>query len=185
MGHCFSPLGRSLIAEMNRLGVLVDLSHTSDLTATQALAHSRAPVIWSHSNARAVWDHIRNVPDGILSLIGEGEGKKDGIVMVNFVSYFVAADGKATVEAVADHVEHIAQVAGKKQWVLFLAQVQIRDDVAHDGDSVGIGSDFEGIRDSEVPRGLEDVSKYPALVRLFDIYSIHSRHPGLADRGTV
>jgi membrane dipeptidase len=119
MGHLSSPLGRSLITEMNRLGILVDLSHSSDLTATQALTYSKAPVIWSHSSARAVWDHARNVPDGILGLIGEGEGKKDGIVMVNFAAYFLAADGKATVEAVADHVEHIAKVAGKKQLVVF------------------------------------------------------------------
>jgi len=137
-----SSLGRSLIDEMNRLGVLVDLSHTSDDTAKQALNHSKAPVIWSHSSARAVYDVPRNVPDDVLKLIGQGDDKKDAVVMVNFASYFVAAPGKATVEAVADHIEHIANVAGK----------------AH----VGLGSDFDGIE--EVPVGLEDVSKYPALI---------------------
>ncbi|KAK1225291.1 hypothetical protein PQX77_011810 [Marasmius sp. AFHP31] len=137
-----SGLGRSLIDEMNRLGVLVDLSHTSDDTARQALNHSKAPVIWSHSSARAVHGHQRNVPDDILELIGTEEGKKDAVVMVNFATPFIAPAGKATVEAVADHVEHIAQVAGKKH--------------------VGLGSDFDGI--SEAPVGLEDVSKYPALI---------------------
>lgn len=79
-----SPLGRTLIKELNRLGVLVDLSHTSDATTIQGLQLSEAPVIWSHSSARSVWNVPRNVPDEILSLIGEGEGKKDGVVQVRW-----------------------------------------------------------------------------------------------------
>ncbi|KAG8986778.1 hypothetical protein FRB94_002432 [Tulasnella sp. JGI-2019a] len=134
-----SDFGRVLIKEMNRLGVIVDLSHTSDETARQAFELSEAPVIWSHSSARAVWNVARNVPDDILSMIAAS--KKDAVVMVNFSPAFVAAKGNATIEAVADHVEHIAKVAGKKH--------------------VGIGSDFDGIE--SVPVGLEDVSKYPNL----------------------
>ncbi|KAI9572382.1 membrane dipeptidase-domain-containing protein [Boletus coccyginus] len=130
-----STIGFKLIEEMNRIGMLVDLSHTSDLTATQAILHSKAPVIWSHSSARAVHNVARNVPDEVLTLI-------DGIIMINFAPQFVAPDGKANVQTVADHVEHIARVSGKKH--------------------VGIGSDFDGI--GSTPEGLEDVSKYPALV---------------------
>ncbi|KAI0709261.1 membrane dipeptidase-domain-containing protein [Earliella scabrosa] len=137
-----SKLGYSLIDEMNRIGMLVDLSHTSDDTARQALKYSKAPVIWSHSSARAVHDVPRNVPDDVLELVGIGENKTDAVVMVNFAPFFVADPGKADIKAVADHVDHIAKVAGKLH--------------------VGIGSDYDGIGDT--PVGLEDVSKYPDLI---------------------
>ena len=77
-----SKFGYKLIDEMNRIGMLVDLSHTSDATAEQALLHSQAPVIWSHSSARAVHYAPRNIPDNILKLIGTREGQKDAVVMV-------------------------------------------------------------------------------------------------------
>lgn len=68
---------------MNRLGILVDLSHTSDATAIQAFNYSKAPAIWSHSSARAIHDVPRNVPDNIIQLLGTGQGKKDGIIMAS------------------------------------------------------------------------------------------------------
>jgi len=146
-----SKLGRQLVYELNRLGVLVDLSHTSDATALQAMALSQSPVIWSHSSARAVHNVSRNVPDEILQRLGTEEkygssyrkkGKIDGVVMVNFAPFFVAPDGEATLESVANHIEHIGKIAGREH--------------------VGIGSDYDGI--GSVPEGLEDVSKYPQLM---------------------
>lgn len=137
-----SSLGEELIREMNRLGMLVDLSHTSDETAIQALKLSKAPVIWSHSSARAMHDIPRNLPDHILKMIGTGPNQRDGVVMVNLYPHFLGQQGtNVTLRTAADHIEHIGKVAGREH--------------------VGIGSDFDGIE--VVPEGLEDVSKYPAL----------------------
>jgi len=143
LDSCFSWKGQELWDKVyHDNAILVDLSHTSDATASQALNYSKAPVIWSHSSSRAIHNIPRNVPDWILELIGSGDGQKDGVVMVNFVPKFLALPGKANIEAVADHVEHIAKVAGKQH--------------------VGLGSDFDGM--DSAPDGLEDASKYPALI---------------------
>lgn len=94
-----SPFGVKLVHEMNRIGMIVDASHTSDLTVWDLLKHSQAPFIFSHSNARAVYKSVRNVPDDLLKAIGKTPSDKRALVMATFAPQFVGAN--ATLSQVA------------------------------------------------------------------------------------
>jgi membrane dipeptidase len=133
-----TPLGRSLVAEANRLGVLVDVSHASERTFWDVVRASRAPIIASHSCSRSLRPHPRNLDDEQARAVA----RSGGVIGVNFFSLFLKpARERATVEDVARHVVHLVRVAG----------------AAH----VALGSDFDGY--IRTPVGLEDVSKLPNL----------------------
>jgi membrane dipeptidase len=173
-----NDFGRALIGEMNRIGMLVDLSHVSPDTMADVLDVTKAPVVFTHSDARVLSDHPRNVPDDILRRIPAN----GGVVMVNFYIGHLSEPYRlwsaeraaeearlkslyngqpkpreaalaewdkvhpaptATVALIADHIEHVAKVAGY--------------------DHVGIGGDLDGIGIDEAPAGMNSVSGYPLL----------------------
>jgi len=181
-----TDFGRQVVREMNRIGMLVDISHVAPATMRAALDETVAPVIFSHSSCRALTDHVRDVPDSVLQRLAAN----GGVVMITFVPDFVSQEcadhaaaedaerhalgldkvtvytehagehldpvavakltawqaenpaPRATLQQVADHVEHAREVAG----------------VSH----IGLGGDFDGV--SDLPIGLEDVSAYPTLL---------------------
>jgi membrane dipeptidase len=180
-----TSFGRDIVAEMNRIGMLVDISHVAPTTMRDAIAASRAPVIFSHSSCRALCDHVRNAPDEVLT----GLAANDGVIMISFVPPF-------TSQACADHF--VAELAERRRlglpdgdepdqdgsagdvdaaaafdrWVAdhptpVATLREVADHVEHAREvagatHIGLGGDFDGV--DRLPEGLEDVSRYPRLL---------------------
>ena len=135
-----SPFGREVVAEMNRLGILVDVSHVSDETFYDVLECSSKPVVATHSCCRALSDHPRNMTDDMIRALAA----KGGVIQINFYPVFLDVtlpEHEVPYTRIADHIDHVVALVGI--------------------DHVGIGSDFDGI--DSVPMGLEDVSRMPVL----------------------
>jgi membrane dipeptidase len=177
--HGLTPFGKAIVHEMNRIGMMVDLAHVSADVMHQAIAITRAPVIFSHSSARAIVDHPRDVPDDVLRMLPAN----GGIVMVNFYPGYIS---QAAAVRAADRAAEEARVK-----TLYTGQPERRKaaldawDAAHPRpavtvsdvadhidhirkiagvDHVGIGSDFDGI-EGQHPEGMDGVDKYPVLFR--------------------
>jgi membrane dipeptidase len=135
-----TPFGKQVVTEMNRLGMMVDISHVADKTFWDAIETSKAPLIASHSSCRALTNAPRNMTDAMITALAQ----KGGVIQINFYCDFIKQKANPpTIDDVIDHIDHAVKIAGI--------------------DHVGIGSDFDGIECA--PVGLKDVSQFPNLTR--------------------
>ncbi len=133
-----TPFGREVVGEMNRLGMLVDISHLSETGFWDVISLSKAPIIASHSNAKKLCSHVRNLTDRQLLALKE----TGGVTGLNLYPLFLADSGKANIKDAVSHIEYIVSLTGE--------------------DTLGLGSDFDGIECA--PEGLEGVQFYPVLL---------------------
>ncbi len=132
-----TDFGKSVIKEMNKLGIIIDISHSADKTVEDVLKISDDPLIASHSNAKSLCDHPRNLNDKLIKKIA----LLGGMICVNFYPPFVSKNKNGSYKNVVDHIEHIIKIGGIN--------------------SVGLGSDFDGI--DKVVEGLENATKMPNI----------------------
>ena len=173
-----SPFGEQVVAEMNRLGIMVDISHVTDPTATDAMAQSEAPVIASHSSCRhftAGWE--RNVSDELI----DGIAETGGVVMITFGSSFLQNEYREQDDPIREdmnaHIDSMGWAQDSREAVVYEEKIRkenpigtvadVADHIDHAVDlvgteHVGLGSDFDGV--FALPEGLQDASDYPNLI---------------------